>query len=253
MSSRFNVLLFLLIATIVILVLLLLMYNNFIRYRNKFSIPTVDINKKYNQANKKVCVLLTMYIGDEPERREFYTKSVRKWLQHPEIEIFIVDSSGQYILDKEEAKMYSNLHQYSFKQQGGRKKINPSVNEKESILNILNSNFDSINDYDFIYKLTGKYYIENFKSICIDCLPLDADYVLQHNTFTNGQNTELIGFRPSIVREELLDKITKFKNFESSAFKLRLSYPHRKIYRLPLIEIDNNIKRSDGIITICNL
>lgn len=242
--------LFLVVSIFVILIILLMIYVNLNLYRNRFSIPTIDINKKVDNRNRKICLLLTMYIGDEKEkRRTFYLDVARKWIQQKDIEIFIVDSSGRYLFGQEE---YKNLHQYSFKQEGERKKLCPSVKEKDSIINILNANFDGIDDYDFIYKLTGKYFIENFKSVCIDCLPLDADYVLQNNTYTHGQNTELIGFRPSIAKKELLSDISSVKGFENAAADLHYKYPKRNIYRLPRIDINNNIKRSDGSI-ITNL
>lgn len=262
-DTRFDVRLFVLISILVIFVVLLLIYRISSYYRNRLLIRILDLEKKHSH-NKKVCILLTMYIGDPEDlsrnelnsvkdkeerktymnREKHYRKICKKWLQNTKIPIYIVDSSGRYLFENSE---YPNLHQFTFKQEEKRKRRNPSMKEKDSIEKIIDCNFEGIAEHDFVYKITGKYFIDNFERICIDCLPCDADYILQNNTLTNGQNTELIGFKPSLTKE-LLSDISPIKNFESVARDLIYNHPNRKIYRLPQIYIDNDMQRSDGTI-----
>lgn len=230
--------LFLIISVCVILVLLLWLFVIINYFRNRSYVPLLDPQKK---NNRKVCILLTMYISDDKKRSQHYLDIIKKWIQNEDIDIFVVDSSGRKLIENPP----QNLHQYSFEQQSKRSILNPSVKERDSIQKILDDNYDNIQSYDFIYKITGKYYIENFKQICIDPLPKDADFIYQNNTFTDGQNTELFGFRTSLAND-FLSKITPVNNFESTVKKLQYNEKKYKIYRLPLIKIENKIRRSDG-------
>lgn len=192
---------------------------------------------KKNASPRKCCVLLTMY-ADSNEKKKFYEKILDLWLTNTKLDIYIVNSSGEILNKKDE-----RLFQYAFKQKSEyNHDIGPSVYERDSIDGIL-SVFD-FSQYDLIFKITGKYYIPDFEKV-IEYIPDDADIVLQNQINTHGQNTEIIGLSPSIIKN-IIAQIDIEKTFEQVAKSLYCS--NYNIYRLPPLVPKIKVERSDGSI-----
>jgi hypothetical protein len=95
-----------------------------------------------------------------------------------------------------------------------------------------------------LFKVTGKYFSDDFLDM-INYIPSDADLVLQYQTITHGQNSEIVGFSPKIVKSICLkiDEKSSFENVLKNINKNDLT-----IYRLKKLSIKYKTKRSDGSI-----
>jgi len=209
---------------------------------------TKSITKK--SKSKSYCVLFTMYIGDTIERREIYENRIKRWLDETSgINFYIVDSSNNYLFfDKKTqtatSPYYFNprLFQFSFKQKSGFKDGNPSVPERDSMLKALKHFWKDFKKYDIVFKITGKYFIPHFDKLVK--FNKDSDIILQNRTDTNGQNTEVIGFKPDIFGK-VIRKINDDTTFEEVVAEINA----KKLYnteRLPKLKLDSFTKRSDG-------
>ena len=185
----------------------------------------------------KCCVLLTMYVKNNPE---IYEKRVHKWLNNTNLDIYIVDSSGIGINQKHE-----RLRQYIFEQESEFSNYSVSVCEKNSILKAIEYFEEDFLKYNIVFKITGKYFIPDFEEI-ITQIPENIEVVLQKLTITHGQNTEIVGFKPEIIRE-IIEFITPDLSFEKTMYIIN-TLPKYKKYRLPRLKLDDYTKRSDGSI-----
>ena len=145
----------------------------------------------------KCCIFLTMYVKNNVE---LYEKRVKRWLDDTDFDIFVVDSSGVGIKQSNE-----RLKQYVFTQNPNFERVSVSESEKNSILNAIEYFNDDFLEYDIIFKITGKYFIPNFDYV-ITNIPDDTDIVFQNLQITHGQNTELIGFRPELIKDIIYEK-----------------------------------------------
>ena len=207
-------------------------------YNNENYVPSIPISK-VNMKPLNCCILLTMYIGDDIERKNIYENRVNRWLNETNFDIFVVDSSGKYL-----NQTSPRLHQFSFKQESEFAKINPSEYEKDSILKALDYFGNDILKYDMIFKITGKYFIPGLERK-IKNIPSNAQIVLQNKTITHGQNTEIIGIRSDIINQIISQII--HKSFEETIYNIVKSKKY-KCYRLPPLKLDNFVERGDGII-----
>ena len=186
------------------------------------------------RSDNKCCILLTMYVKNNVE---LYEKRVKRWLDETEFDIFIVDSSGIGINQKNE-----RLKQFVFEQDLKFNHVSVSVSEKNSILKA-SEYFNELLNYDIIFKITGKYFIPEFKSI-IKTIPNDTDIVFQHLEITHGQNTELVGFKSELFID-IINEITENKTFEDVMYDIKISNKY-KTYRFPMLKLDEYTNRSDG-------
>lgn len=183
----------------------------------------------------KCCIFLTMYVKNNVQ---LYEKRVKRWLDETDFDIFIVDSSGVGIKQTNE-----RLKQYVFTQNSNFERVSVSVSEKNSILNAIEYFNDDFLDYDIIFKITGKYFIPNFDYV-ITTIPNDTDIIFQNLQITHGQNTELIGFRPDLIKDIILN-ISHEKSFENVMREVQYNNEFTK-YRLQPLILDEYAKRSDG-------
>jgi len=232
------------ISLFIFSVVLILLYrckliNNKIRYiKNRLSFTPVR-NYPYRT---KCCVLLTMYVKNN---KELYEKRVYRWLNDTNLDIYIVDSSGIGIKQKHE-----RLHQYVFKQDLEIGKYSVSVYEKNSILKAIKYFEEDFLNYNIVFKITGKYFIPDFEKI-ITPIPNNIEIVLQNLRITHGQNTEIVGFKPEIIKEiiECIENDNFFiSSFESVMYIINNNLSKYKKYRLPKIKLDDYTKRSDDSI-----
>ena len=191
---------------------------------------------KKNPKPLKIAILLTMYIGNSNEKFKMYMKNIIEWLKTG-LTIYIVESSGFEIPFK-----HPLLKTFIFSQTRPEQKSNPSLTEKDSILNACN--YFDFSLYDMVFKVTGKYFSDNFLDM-INYIPSDADLVLQYQTITDGQNSEIVGFSPKIIKSICL-KIDENNNFENVLKNIDKN--DLTIYRLKKLSIKYKTKRSDGSI-----
>jgi hypothetical protein len=203
---------------IIIFIFLVLFYNHF-----------------FTDSDVKCCIFLTMYVKNNVE---LYEKRVKRWLDETDFDIFIVDSSGIGIKQTNE-----RLKQYVFTQEPYFDRFSVSVSEKNSILNAIEYFNDDFLEYDIIFKITGKYFIPNFDYV-ITTIPDDTDIVFQNLQITHGQNTELVGFRPNIIKDIILN-ISHEKSFENVMREVQYNNEYIK-HRFPPLILDEYARRSDG-------
>lgn len=191
--------------------------------------PIIPIIK--NKHPLKCCILLTMYVKN---RENLYTNIVNRWLNETNLDIYIVDSSNKGI-----SINHPRLFQYKFEQLENFAVKNPSIYEVNSILEaIRHFNFKN---YDMVIKITGKYFIPQLET-CIDYLP-KSDIILQYRTDTNGQNTEILAIKPSLI----YDVISGYRNNQSCLENFICNIKNNyNSYRFYSFKLDSLVKRSDG-------
>lgn len=209
--------------------------------------------KKSNRPKKRYAILFSMYIGDTKERRDIYENRIGRWLEESkDIDLYTTDSSNNYLFfDKMTGKATSKhfydprLHQFAFQQKKGFQSGNPSVPERNAMLEALEHFNKEFKQYDIVFKITGKYFIPHFdEKINFDNIPKGTQIVFQNRTDTAGQNTEVIGFAPSVFKEIIvqIDDDTTIEELVAGINKKKLY----KTYRLPKLKLDAFTKRSDG-------
>lgn len=228
---------FILILFFIITLFYLLIYNIKCEYfQNKIKyISTTPV-----QSNNTYCLLLTTY--NIPDRQHIYKNILEKWLKYTSFTIFVVDSSGNKINIE-----HPRLHQFSFKQDTKyyKHKGGPTQAEKNSIIKAIHFFNKKLLYYDIVFKITGKYFIPQLENL-IQYIPNDVDIIFQYSNYNilKIQNSELVGIRTKKILN-LMKLIENNMLFENMLYN-RIQDNRFKIYKLPKLEIENNIKRNDG-------
>lgn len=187
------------------------------------------------------CILLTMHVGNNKDRIQLYNENIEKWLKLTDFDIFVVESSGIYF---DKYKYEPRVKQYIFQQVNTHNLIKSlSIYEQDSILRIFDHYKKDFENYDIIFKITGKYYLPELENI-VNYIPIDSEIILQNQENTFGQNSEIVGIKPSILKE-VMDRITFFDNFERTLNSIKCGKNY-KTYKMPKLIIDKLVKRSDG-------
>ena len=189
--SNYNyMLVYIIIVVIVLLLLIDLCYK-------------LRIEKFTSQCKRgKICIILTTFINNR-KKYNMYLSRVKKWIDSG-INIYLVDSgsNGYRKINKK------NYKEYVFdqtKESYYRQNTNSSILEINSLLKIIDKyNLDK--KYDYIYKITGKYFLEDYDELK-KCK--DEDLILQSRYRINWHNSELVGFKSSRIKE-LLNKILNY-------------------------------------------
>ena len=184
----------------------------------------------------KCCILLTMYIGTDISRRLLYENRVNRWLNETNFEIFVIDSSGNYI-----NQINPRLYQYCFEQNSEFSPTNPSIYERDSLLKAFD--YFDFKEYDIIFKVTGKYFIPELKNV-VKNIPYNTDFVLQNISSNDYQHTEIVGFKIQSIKS-VLNLITINITFEMALYEIVQSKKY-KCYRLPILKLDAFTERGDG-------
>lgn len=184
---------YLIVVLLIILVVLLLLISSF----------TNNIEGIDNKKNKWI-ILLTMYSGDDEDRKRLYTDSIKKWLDNTSYNIFVVESSGYTFPELHHDRLYV----YSFSQ--GENVKSSSQGEANSIVKLL-KNIEENKDYidcSHILKVTGRYYLDNIEQVLNEA-PQDKDLYLQIHRKDNWQNSEYFGIRKELMNDcvsQILDE-----------------------------------------------
>lgn len=220
----------------------------------------------------KIALLITMYISSTIERKKMYKLNILDWLNNTPFEIYTVDSSNRKL-----DIIHPRLHQYYFDQGFNQINKNPSMSEKNSILRLFD-NYPELYSYNFIYKITGKYYCPNFMDQ-YKTIPNNVDIVLQYGIkgklnfyiiilsiillfiylFINvndifivilvllkilpNEHTELVGMKPQLLKD-VVQSINYF-NFEITLYNYINSHTDLLTYRLKPLQIKRKTMRSD--------
>lgn len=189
---------------------------------------------------KNICIIITTFINDE--KYNMYYKRVKKWI-NTNYNIYLVDSNNRGFNFKNK-----NYKQYLFdqsKQSYYQKSKHSSTSlELHSLLKIV-KHYNLNKKYKFIYKLTGKYYFEDYN--LLKTIDIKSDIILQNEHNEKSQHTELVGFKSSKIIEYLNFLIKSKKIFEASILDLIKKYKC-KVYRLDRIHLHLKYKRGNGSI-----
>ena len=192
-----------------------------------------------NKKNK--CIILTTYITNE--NITMYYKKLSLWLKTG-IDIYLVDSNNRgFHIDN------NNYHQYVFdqsKQDYYFKGMSISILELESLNRII-KHFDLTNKYEYIYKITGKYFIDDYRELDVKG---DYDMILQSIYYPEKRwhNSELVGLKSS----KILKMLQIIRNREDSNFERGLGflksqgYTYKILKKLPVNNKHGYVKRSIG-------
>lgn len=195
------------------------------------------IDLSYRNPNPlKYCLLLTMYINGDDKRREIYMHRLKRWLEETSFDIYTVESSGEKL-----NICHPRLKQFTFIQ-GDKYKGNSTITERDSILRACEYFQNDFDQYDIVFKITGKYFIPLLENVLLS-VNSDAELIFQNRCNLLEQNTEIIGYKPTF-----LYKITKnikdgCGNYEKQIKKIEKDY---KVYRLPRLELEDFTKRGFG-------
>ena len=193
---------------------------------------------------------------DKNKRLNTYLNAIQKWL-NTDFKIIVVDNSGYTFPELEKN---NNLHILSYYHNNidvkeENKFILTSVEKGHHEMLAIYHAFNNIPSswiYDKIFKLTGRYFIPNFKH-CIDNIPHEALYYIQNRNVMcelyGGKKDSVIDLfkLPTInnkrqicetIKKERIDEILKNTNNKNI------------VYKFPKIPVDPVIKGSrDTIMT----
>lgn len=165
-----------------------------------------NYNELYKNEKKKNIILLTMCVDtntnnnmDKEYRLQLYKDTINKYLKNTNLEIFIIESSN----NKELKKLYENnnrihIHIFDLKKNQDLIKFNKSSTLYE--LFSIKEAFKVFNlkQYNFIIKITGRYYIPNIESIIKKLNNKNTFYIQYRNLGKMHFGTEILIFKSNI-------------------------------------------------------
>ena len=184
----------------------------------------------------RAAVLLTVHATES--RQTMYMRRL-EWWRASGLPIYLVCSFGA-------GHMGEDPNFLSFSQDGLKvTNNNTSEVERVSVLNAMHR--FPLDDYDMLFKVTGTY-IAPCLSECLSYILPTTDLVLQHRCTKTLHNTEIIGARPSIMRE--LMKYKTHLSLQKSLYKFAQT---RTVQRLPPIGISHTFRTASNGITLAYL
>jgi len=205
---------------------------------------------QFTNTTQNTCILLTTIIntekGDINERLNMYLEVINDYLKNTELLIHVVESSGYTF---PEFKNNPRIIVHSFK--STRKKGSSSILEAESILSAINNL--NLSNYEYIIKITGRYYIPNLSKL-VDDIPANADFLFQskYSTGREWQNSEIFGCRIRYMNL-VCDKILKYSMaFEKALYLFSIDKNYTS-YRFPEIKLDKPVIRGGDKMTMNSL
>ena len=199
----------------------------------------IGVNTIEGYSKYKFCILLTTCYNREKytdaeknEIQNLYINVIYDWLYSTDLPIFVVDSSGY----KYPEFSNSRLRVCSFIYPQSK---SSTVAEANSI-NYALDNCTELSNYDYVIKITGKYYIPNMKGI-LSKTANDSDFMFQNIRSNNElvQNSEVFGFKYKLgkdivnplvsgecnkIMEERLGEIVTSSNYTYSRFPSMINF-----------------------------
>lgn len=197
-------------------------------------VNTVEPYSKY-----KFCILLTTCYNrknytniKKNEMQSLYNKVIYDWLTRTDLPIFVIDSSGYTY--PEFANTRLKVCSFIFPQIG-----TSTISEGNSIFYALN-NCKELANYDYVIKITGKYYIP-YMSHILSKIANGSDFIFQNirSSDYSIQNSEVFGFKYKLgkeivnpiisgkynkIMEERLGEIVRSNNYTHSRFPSMINY-----------------------------
>jgi len=187
----------------------------------------------------KICILLTTSVDySKPDRINMYNSVINDYLENTKLNIYIVNSStNKYFFP--EFQNNPRIFIYSFIQQENGK--SSTYYEAISILNAFN--YFNLNKFDYIIKITGRYYIHNIEEL-INKIPEETEVIYQNNHLKIikiiSQNSEIFGCKTIYLEDIMTNIINSNDIFENNIKKLIYKY---KCFRLPKIFLTKPVRR----------
>jgi len=206
------------------------------KYTTLDGVPSVQ-DFSTNTRRRDICLVLTMY-GEE-SRLERYRENVDLWLQHTDMDIFVVDSSGNFSHPSKRVRVESFVQDAN----GGN---DVSQRESDSLRHLYEARGDELSRYRMLCKVTAKYFVKGLEQ-SLDAIPENAEVVLQSRQDCHGQNSEIF-----VVSPQLLPVLTY--NLKHTMEKTVMELGHDRlsrgtVYRLPTFQIPMNTwVRNDGLL-----
>jgi len=208
----------------IIFLLLFCILAYLLRKRNS----CVDLPKTQDSP-AKCAILLTMH-ANTTEKIEMYKTVLNYWLDFTEFDIFTVDSAAS---DDFKISNHDRWKPFSFKQDGSYEVSRVSEYEIDSLEKA--ANYFQWENYDIIFKTTGKYFVPLLENT-VKFVPSDAQCVFQSIHTYKSQNSELLGIRP----EDFSALVSTFRDqwFKRNLEETLLFYAlHKTCHRLPSLEV----------------
>ena len=209
----------------------------------------------------KFCILLTccmspMYCTEKEieKRKKLYLKVIKKWLKETEFAIYCVDSSG-YKFSEIENKRF---HLYSFLYKNKDPHVGKSNGECKSILKAYKYFKKDFTKYNFIIKITGRYFLNNLEKWTkkMENRKMRKDLYTQRKCmhlphslayyFLSYVNSEIFVCRTSKLYEMFSNK-DKNTIMEEHLFNLEEQHV-QKYTKLPYFKNTLKTKRGDNLI-----
>jgi hypothetical protein len=249
------------IKLIKIFFILTLLILSFYYATKDYASPLPKLNKNLAIIEPvKCCLLITMYANTE-KKVEMYKKVLNAWMKKSNLKIFTVDSSNSSAF--QESTDLIRWTPFSFTQEITTKNDNHSFYELQAISKCFEKHKEEIQKYDYIIKLTGKYFTPHLEPLLGSNIPSKANLLLQDskkghensfskrfiNKFYRTQSCELFGIKPDLFPKlyQLFEKkyLSTSKNYilEQALYEFSLKY---RCYRFPQLDLDITHPRAYG-------
>jgi len=202
-------------------------------------IMCIGVNIIESYSKYKFCILLTTCYNRQNytdvqnnEIQTLYKNVIYDWLYMTDLPIFVVDSSGYTYREFSNTRL--KVCSFIFPQTQSS-----TVAEANSIKYALD-NCRELSKYDYVVKITGKYYIPNMKGI-LSKTANGTDFIFQNIKSSNVslQNSEVFSFKYKLgkdivnpivsgecnkIMEERLGEIISSNNYTYSRFPSMINY-----------------------------
>lgn len=191
---------------------------------------------------------------DKNERLKTYLDAIKKWID-TDFKIIIVDNSGYTFSELEKKDNLHILYYYhdNINVKEESKFILSSTEKGHHEMLAINHAYNNIPidwKYEKIFKLTGRYYIPNFKHY-VDNIPSEALYYIQNRDvmcelYGGNKNYVIELFKlPTIKNKRQISETIKKERIE---YILKNSTNKNIVYKFPKLSVDPVIKGSRNTI-----
>jgi hypothetical protein len=205
------------------------------------------IDKIKRKSNYKFCILLTScynrenYSDQELQKIQgIYRKVINRWLNKTNIPIFVVDSSNYTYPEFSNTRL--RVCSFTFSQLSSS-----TICEANSIFYAL-ENCKELSNYDYVIKVTGKYYIPfMYTNISYVLDGHDLYFQQRRNFYRRTQNSEVFGFKYKLGKEIVTPIVTGESKLLMEQTLSQLSHSENYTHSRFLVMINFYLsKRGDG-------
>ena len=200
---------------------------------------SIGLNIVENYSKYKFCILLTTCYNRQNytdvqnnEIQTLYRNVIYDWLYRTGLPIFVIDSSGHTYPEFFDTRL--KVCSFIFPQ------ITSSTVAEANSINYALDNCKELSNYDYVIKITGKYYIPYMQTI-LSKTANGSDFMFQNIRSNNEviQNSEVFGFKYKLgkqivnplvsgecnkIMEERLGEIVISGNYTYSRFPSMINF-----------------------------